>query len=574
MLYRFDRSLVINLQGRVPRFARLASLWRACLLSVVFLCVRSELVIAQDWSGIIDRTRNSTVYLELNYSESDDATHTRRATGFAIHDGGYVLTNRHLLALDNGQVLKSITGSVGSVEGQRYQMRVVSTENLLDLALLSFVNSPPGLTTVPLGDSSKLRLGENVLVVGYPQAAPDSDFKPATGQITDLNANIGNAVSGLEASMTLFPGNSGGPMLDPNGDVVGIVVSRLNVTQGGEAASNISFFLRIERANNLLRLAESATQTGVTTTTFEPNVHKVFQTSNALSLDDIPDEAFHPLGKLNNAQDLHDKIARYPSLDLTHNTLKLEGRGSSADGAIALFLSKLKMRDSTLLTLNKSLTLVVGDLEVTGSKIGAFPSKVGPAASGANAQQPEQIGGRGANGADAGSVTIYVLGRNNGELSVDLSAQPGGNGGRGAPGLPGPHGVNGQSGSDHLFDCARGPGDGGRGGRGGPGTPGGRGGDGGQGGNLRIIAVDQNAINQIAFLAAGGTGGAGGAGGLGGPGGPGGTRGSQTTYCHGGSDGPTGAPGPDGPAGDQGANGKNGEAASEAISSSDFPEFH
>jgi hypothetical protein len=544
------------------------------MLSVLFFTGLSEWAIAQDWSGVIDRTRNSTVYLELNYIDSNEVAHTRRATGFAIHDGGYVLTNRHLLTLDNGQVLKSITGSVGSVEGQRYQMRVVSTESLLDLALLSFVNSPPGLTTVPLGDSSKLRLGENVLVIGYPQAAPDSDFKPAMGQITDLNANIGNAVSGLEASMTLFPGNSGGPLLDQNGDVVGIVVSRLNVTQGGEPANNISFFLRIERANNLLRLAETATKTtSAGTSTFQPNVQKVFQPLKGLSLDDIPDEAFRPLGKIDNPQNLRDKLAHYPSLDLTQNTLKLEGRGNSAEGVVNLFLSKLKLSDSTLLTLNKSLGLVVGDLEVTGSQLGAFPAKVGPAASGANAQERGQSGGRGANGADAGSVTIYVVGRMSGELAVDLSGQRGGDGGRGAPGVSGPPGANGQSGSDHLFDCARGPGDGERGGRGGAGTPGGRGGDGGQGGSLRIIAVDQNAINQIAFLATGGSGGAGGPGGLGGPGGPGGARGSQTTYCRGGSDGPSGAPGPDGPTGDPGSKGKDGHVASEAITSTRFPEF-
>ena len=228
-------------------------------------------------------------------------------------------------------------------------------------------------------------------------------------------------------------------------------------------------------------------------------------------------------------------LSKYPGLSIDGATLT-----ANAGEHIYLAANTLELIDSTITTNGASLTIEVLHLSTSNSRIRAFdPSSTR----------------RDAEAADAGTVTIIVHDQNTGSiLAVDLSGEAGASGAIGAIGSVGATGAAGANGADHIFDCARGPGDGSPGGKGGSGGVGLPGVSGASGGILVLAGAIRR--SSIEFKSAGGAGGQGGKGGQGGPGGAGGQGGGTTTYCHGG--GHTGPQGPGGDSGQDGANGKDG----------------
>jgi Trypsin-like peptidase domain len=551
----------------------MAKLLRAAAISLALSCYAGECRAQKDFVQIAKDNRNGIVEIEVTSVRTDGAgaQESLRGTGFAVLDNAHVLTSKHLLETDKDHQLVSITASVGSKEGPRYQMRVVGFGESLDLALLVFVNNPANLVPVVLGSSGSLNLTERVVTLGFPLITANSDYRPSEGTITDLNADIGHLVAGLEADMTIYPGNSGGPLFNQSGQVVGVVTSRLLFTDGGTNTSNVAYFLRIEQANNLLQLGATssnrATEAGRPISSPPPSVH--FPDHADVSLADLPADVLTPPSPAKSLQEFRTQLSKYPAVDVGKAKLRIDATNQGTAKPVTLFFSKLSLKDSTISLFNTNTVLVVGELEISSAKIRAFPVGIGRGGAGRNAQGQEETGGVGANGASAGSLTIYALEKRVEQLDVDLSAQAGGPGGQGGPGKPGAPGRNGQGGSDHVFDCARGPGDGEQGGPGGWGGPGGTGGAGGQGGDFSFLFLDANDTRPISsiinFRSNGGAGGPGGLGGLGGAGGNGGSRGAQTTYCHGGTDGPSGNPGVQGSPGPDGVKGMDGVVRFEKI---------
>ena len=116
----------------------------------------------------------------------------------------------------------------------------------IDLALL--------LTQRSLPSQAKLRasanLGEDIMVAGYPLAGLlGSDLIVTGGQVNSL-AGLRNDPTLIQISAPVQPGNSGGPLVDRYGSVVGIVVSKLNVSRlekiTGDVAQNVNFAIKPE----------------------------------------------------------------------------------------------------------------------------------------------------------------------------------------------------------------------------------------------------------------------------------------------------------------------------------------
>ena len=99
------------------------------------------------------------------------------------------------------------------------------------------------MTPIALGNSATLRVGEGVIVIGFPLASE-------LGQEPTVSQGIVSAIRGnvLQTDAPVNPGNSGGPMLDHSGNVVGIVSSRLETTTDGRTVSGIGFAIPINAA--------------------------------------------------------------------------------------------------------------------------------------------------------------------------------------------------------------------------------------------------------------------------------------------------------------------------------------
>ena len=157
-------------------------------------------------------------------------------TGFIITADGLVITNRHVVG-----VADHVT--VGMVSGEQYRGTVTYKHPTLDLAHV-WIESSRSFTPLPLGDSSDVRLGEEVIAIGYPLGS-------ILGTTPTVTVGIVSAKRDglLQTDAALNPGNSGGPLLNTDGEVVGVVVSRLETDIGGNSVSGIGFAIPINEVD-------------------------------------------------------------------------------------------------------------------------------------------------------------------------------------------------------------------------------------------------------------------------------------------------------------------------------------
>ena len=130
---------------------------------------------------------------------------------------------------------------------------LVAKDQANDLALLRLNSKPSGVGALRFG----VRLGENVEVFGFPLSqvlATSGNF--TTGTVTALSG-LGDDSRYVQVSAPIQPGNSGGPLLDESGNVVGIVTATLNpftqIKSQGNIPQNVNFALKATIAANFLQ---------------------------------------------------------------------------------------------------------------------------------------------------------------------------------------------------------------------------------------------------------------------------------------------------------------------------------
>lgn len=135
-------------------------------------------------------------------------------TGIIWSTDGHIITNNHVVARDNARV------QVFVADGRTLDAKVLHRNPQLDLALLKATGED--LKPLSAGDSAKLRVGEWVFAVGHPWG---QRWVVTAGIVsTQRTANLPEGVMTqyIQSDVQLAPGNSGGPLLDADGNVVGI----------------------------------------------------------------------------------------------------------------------------------------------------------------------------------------------------------------------------------------------------------------------------------------------------------------------------------------------------------------
>ncbi len=136
-------------------------------------------------------------------------------SGLVWGDGRMVMTNYHVLA----GVGEPIT--ILSHTDRRYQVQLIAGNPRLDLALLALIDGH--LPPAPLGDSTRLRVGELVFAVGNPWGQRGVVTAGVVSALSELPAaDDEQPASYIRSDVRLAPGNSGGPLLNAQGEVVGI----------------------------------------------------------------------------------------------------------------------------------------------------------------------------------------------------------------------------------------------------------------------------------------------------------------------------------------------------------------
>ena len=162
-------------------------------------------------------------------------------SGFLVSDEGHILTNDHVIA--DCVRLRVLPGGV--------EVRARDSAN--DLALLQGTahNARPALLR-----KGRALLGETVVVAGYPLRGLVGDGLNVTrGEVSALSG-LGGDSRHLQITAPVQPGNSGGPLLDESGHVLGVVTSKLNAIRAaritGDIPQNVNFAIRVESARTFL----------------------------------------------------------------------------------------------------------------------------------------------------------------------------------------------------------------------------------------------------------------------------------------------------------------------------------
>jgi S1-C subfamily serine protease len=164
-------------------------------------------------------------------------------SGIIVNDEGYILTNAHVV-----KSCKSIAVKPLNADALSAKLDAVDPKNDLALIKTTAGNGNPAQFRP---ESNPAKLGETIGVIGYPltdflSAEPKATF----GQVNSV-AGAGNDYTLLQISAPIQPGNSGSPVLDASGNVIGIVVSQATPTQGSKSAiipQNVNFAIRGELA--------------------------------------------------------------------------------------------------------------------------------------------------------------------------------------------------------------------------------------------------------------------------------------------------------------------------------------
>ena len=147
-------------------------------------------------------------------ADSEDGPRRAMGSGFVVHGDGYVVTNAHV-------VEGATEVQVRLATGKRLKGTVVGRDGRTDLALVKVESKEP-LPTLPLGDSNALRVGEFVLALGHPFGLEQT---VSFGIVSRKGSTLQSAAPGFDFIQTdaaVNPGNSGGPLVNMAGQVVGV----------------------------------------------------------------------------------------------------------------------------------------------------------------------------------------------------------------------------------------------------------------------------------------------------------------------------------------------------------------
>lgn len=179
-----------------------------------------------DFSGVIEDAIRSVVTIRTDISQG---------SGFIVADGGYIVTNAHVME-------GAKAASIITYDGEDHGVIVIGKDNKMDIALLSI--NTTYYNSLSLANSNNAQVGEKVIAIGNPLGL---QFSVSEGIISAVHREGGNGINAyIQTDAALNPGNSGGPLINKEGEVVGI-----NNFKVGDS-ENIGFALESNYIKNII----------------------------------------------------------------------------------------------------------------------------------------------------------------------------------------------------------------------------------------------------------------------------------------------------------------------------------
>jgi putative serine protease PepD len=196
------------------------------------------------------------VYAAASPSVASVRTSSGSGTGFLVDSNGTIVTNAHVVG-DNKQVQVRFDD-----KGSYHDAQVLSVDASTDLAALKIdASDAQGVRPLELADSDKVQVGDSAIAIGYPLGL---DRTATAGIVSGLERQIqspnGFSIDKvIQTDAPVNPGNSGGPLLNAKGQVIGVNSQIATAAGGGEGNIGISFAIPANTVKQVLPDLESGT---------------------------------------------------------------------------------------------------------------------------------------------------------------------------------------------------------------------------------------------------------------------------------------------------------------------------
>ena len=210
---------------------------------------------------VYERAKGSVAFITAEITQQssspfgDPQSGSATGTGFVISKDGYIVTNDHVV--DGASSVKVKVG-----DGKTQSARIVGTDQSTDLALLKVDTNGKDLPPLTFGDSNGVKVGDPTYAIGNPFGLSRT---LTTGVVSALQRQI-EAPDGftindvIQTDAALNPGNSGGPLLDANGNVIG-VNSQIETGTGSASTGNVGIGFAIP-SNTVRNVVEQLRSSG------------------------------------------------------------------------------------------------------------------------------------------------------------------------------------------------------------------------------------------------------------------------------------------------------------------------
>ncbi|GAA1864182.1 hypothetical protein GCM10009813_26560 [Brevibacterium marinum] len=205
--------------------------------------VADQTIETPDWTEVAKKTSPAVVSIQVGANGQVQGL----GSGAIYDDQGHVITNNHVVApadTPNGEI------GVTMKNGGTTKAEIVGRDPSTDIAVIKLDKVPDDVDPLPVGDSKEMKVGDPVMALGNPLGLADS---VTTGIVSALDRpvsteNIGEDASSQEKEMTITnaiqtdaainPGNSGGPLVDGDGNFIGVNSAAASLSQAGEGGQS------------------------------------------------------------------------------------------------------------------------------------------------------------------------------------------------------------------------------------------------------------------------------------------------------------------------------------------------
>ena len=206
--------------------------------------------------AVIAKVRPAVVEVTVTLQDGSGAL----GSGVIIDGRGYIVSNNHVV--NNARTVEVVL-----YDGTRLSAQIAGTDPADDLAVIKVTPPAKGLTTIKLGDSSKLVVGQDVLAIGNPLGNTET---VTSGIVSALGRNVSEGQGGatlpdtIQTDAPINPGNSGGALVDLQGNLIGIPTLTAIDPEFNTPANGVGFAIP---SNRVTFIAQQIISTGQVTHT-------------------------------------------------------------------------------------------------------------------------------------------------------------------------------------------------------------------------------------------------------------------------------------------------------------------